>query len=173
MSSPPLEPRPQGEVQAGTVGRGFWPSRLWTAAAFAVAGTALTFLGCVSFPLDGPSVSESASARAVLMQEGEVVVPARSEQVVYYPVPYASPPNLELDADLADLFRRCEVVEQRPDRFRVRNPTLFPHTIGWTARGVRCAPAFVAPLPPRGMPVPIPPGTTPKAGQLGQPAPTR
>src|SRR4051794_30240485 len=112
--------------------RGVWPLPRLAASALVAALTAPAFVGCLSFPPDGSSVSQSARARSILTQEGEVVLPARSEQDVYYPVPYGSPPNLELDADL---FHRCEVVEQRADRFRVRNPTLLPHTINWTARG--------------------------------------
>jgi hypothetical protein len=82
----------------------------------------------------------------VLTQEGTVSLRPGSEQTVYYPLPYASPPNLELQ----DNYDSYEVVEQKETCFRIRSgssPWNRPAT--WKARGVRAlAPVPSVPTPP-------------------------
>jgi hypothetical protein len=96
-------------------------------------------------------------------------VPAATGEpiTVYYPVPYASPPNLEIH----DSFHNCRILEQRADGFRIvqDNPVL---TFTWTARGVKSAPAAqpvapasvaVLPAAPASVPAPVlpPPSNEP------------
>jgi hypothetical protein len=139
------------------------PSRLWrVAGGTSAAVTALIFLGCMSISLGGGSTTcESHNAEDVLAQEGETTVPAHGQRVVYYPVPYASPPNLELKSCWSS-WHECALVEQRPDLFRVHNPGAFSCTVSWTARGVRGAPPAVT-VPPSGEPSApaLPPEPTP------------
>jgi hypothetical protein len=128
---------------------------------------ALIFLGCMSFSFGGhydvPPDGE------VLTQKGQVTVKGGCEQDVYYPVPYASPPNL----DANDTFDHAELLEQRADHFRVRNTSALAICVNWKARGVRClgtpavapvpapAPAPAATDPPPPEPVPLPAQLTP------------
>ncbi|CAN5570456.1 hypothetical protein BH10PLA2_BH10PLA2_39330 [soil metagenome] len=51
---------------------------------------------------------------------------------VYYPVPFASPPNLEI----RDQFNKCRIIEQRADSFKVVQDGPIPPSVHWTARGV-------------------------------------
>jgi hypothetical protein len=76
-------------------------------------------------------------------QIGEVSVPGHGEQVVYYPTPFASPPNLVL----GDLSSHCELLEQKADCFRVKNTSVFSSTINWKACGMTylLTPATVVP----------------------------
>jgi hypothetical protein len=143
---------------------------LRAAATILAAIMALTFPGC----LGSPVLYEVNKPGRVFTQEGGATLPARCEQDVYYPVAFASPPNLEIEDD--GLFQRCEIIEQRADRFRVWNPTFLSRSLSWTARGVQCAPAV--PPPPPSDPLvpdePVPAGA-PKVGfapaQLAQPKP--
>jgi hypothetical protein len=78
----------------------------------------------------------------ILEQKGEVHLGPKAEQDVYYPVPYANVPNIELSED----FNRCMIVEQKEDHFRIQNTCsseIEPH---WRARGMRMG--FLPPAPP-------------------------
>jgi hypothetical protein len=121
------------------------------------------FLGCMSFAIGGKTYecppTGCRSEGDVFVQHGQVRLKARGEQDVYYPAPFAGVPNLELGED-CDNF---EIVEQKPDHFRVRNRGFFGITAAWTARGVKLAPCGPpAPetpppspaLPPEPSPVP-------------------
>jgi hypothetical protein len=112
-----------------------------------MAGVASAFawlaiiLGCMSL-----SIGERTTLpddRLAYTQEGSVRVEIGQELDVYYPVPYASPPNLEFKGPGS-----YTIVDQQADHFRVR-AKVESNSIGWvacdwTARGVRA----VLPPPP-------------------------
>jgi hypothetical protein len=91
-------------------------------------------LGCMSL-----SIGERTTLpddRLAYTQEGSAHIEIGQELDVYYPVPYASPPNLELKG-----LGSYTIVDQQADHFRVR-AKVEGNTIGWegfdwTARGVR------------------------------------
>jgi hypothetical protein len=146
-----------------------------TAGAVAAAATAFIILGCMNFTFgtrsDDPPCVEPPDGDA-FTQTGCATVRGKAKQDIYYPVPYAFPPNLEA----TDNFGHCEVVEQRADHFRVRNRDGLDATVRWTARGVRYdAPAARPPTPtPSGAPVPAPPAATLRPPELpAEPAPAR
>ena len=100
-------------------------------------------MGCLSFSCGGRTINNPHDDPSVLSQTGSVTVVHGQELQVYYPVPYASPPNLELD----DNLHRYEIIDQKPDRFRIRNVSgLGNFEVRWTARGVRATPAIVPPV---------------------------
>jgi hypothetical protein len=95
----------------------------------------LIFLSCMSFSI-GDRSAESPPGTNPLVQEGEVTVLPGTEQDVYYPIPYASPPNLTIK----DFAKECEIVAQEPDHFRIANANgthggFFE--VKWKARGLR------------------------------------
>jgi hypothetical protein len=115
-----------------------WPARLshvvfsrWSAVTSACLIIA-TILGCMSITIGGRT--EVAQPADLLVQEGEITIHGRGELDVYYPVAFASPPNLVI----GEMFSWCEVVEQKADHFRIGNTTLLPRTVSWTAKGTRC-----------------------------------
>src|SRR3954452_8045487 len=86
------------------------------AGAAATLLTMLIIFGCMTH--NHYHTTEGVSAiDGTLTQAGEVSVSGGSEQVIFYPVPFASPPNLELGRDQ----EWCKLVEQRADGFRIRN----------------------------------------------------
>jgi hypothetical protein len=115
-----------------------------------VAGTVtlLIILGCMSFegshvdrvehvvslpssPAESPDPNLVADGE--LRQNGMTKIGAESEQDVYYPVPYLTPPYLELS-----LMRdNIKLIEQRRDHFRVKNIASDEKTIVWEAKGTR------------------------------------
>jgi hypothetical protein len=101
------------------------------------------FLGCMSLSIGGRTyescVHESTSDGELLIQEGETRLRSHSEQDVFYPVPFAQPPNLNLAEDCDD----CVILCQAPDHFRVKNKSLFRSTVHWKAKGMK-----LTPLPP-------------------------
>jgi hypothetical protein len=79
------------------------------------------------------------------LQSGTVHVGPGHEETVYYPVPFQSPPNLALEEPWHD----WQIVEQRPDCFRIKSLSSFSRDVRWTARGLRVVPAPVPPpFPP-------------------------
>jgi hypothetical protein len=134
----------------------------------------LAVLGCMSISIGGGGSHEVKTAAAdetgtgVLAQDGKVIIRPGVEQVIYYPVSYASPPNLELE----DTHGFCDIVEQKEGFFRVRFRTGFmtsQESLPWKARGTRCPPPPSGPpaaaaetatpdsLPPYPVPVLTPP----------------
>jgi hypothetical protein len=112
-------------------------------------------------------VSESAPAD-LLAQHGKITFRAGQEQVIFYPVAFAAPPNLELDD--AEYY---DVLEQRDTFFKVRcrTNTGYNHFVGhWHARGVRNSPppqpaAVLAPPAPARLSVAeVPPPPMPYEG---------
>jgi hypothetical protein len=135
-------------------------ARIWTVifsrevGLLATGLVVLIFLGCMSLSFGERSAEAPAPDCGPLVQKGEVTVPAGTEQDVYYPIPFASPPNLTI----RDMIEECVVVDQKPDHFRIRNErklgvSVCGHVaVQWTARGLRAsanpAPASAAlPVP--------------------------
>jgi hypothetical protein len=79
-----------------------------------LAGAALLliFLGCMSL-----SIGCKPDGDGTICQEGKVCLQGEEERDVYYPVPYASPPNLEI----SDGGSWYEIIEQKADHFRIRS----------------------------------------------------
>jgi hypothetical protein len=130
------------------------------AGAAAAVLTLLIILGCTThnhYQNADPIVAEAkvttpapeASATEALAQKGKIFFKAGTEQVIYYPIPYASTPNLELDDP-----GYFELLEQHETSFRIRCRTGTDYqtfTTHWHARGVRAPavmPAAAAVLPP-------------------------
>ncbi len=112
------------------------------------------FLGCMSIAIGNRTPDGVVLESGTLVQKGEASVPAGTQLDVYYPIPYAHPPNLEL----GDYGEECQLVEQHEDHFRIHNTHPLSHSVKWTARGVRAAePApATAPEPPAEPPPPEP-----------------
>jgi hypothetical protein len=130
--------------------------------ALAAAVLVLIILGCMSLSFGGLSIGCRSEPDGTLCQEGDVKLLAGQDQEIFYPIPYVSPPNLELSGDVD----HCEIIEQKPDHFRIRNPkgaTSCPH---WRARGLRASvppPAVFVTAPPAassGPPTEVPPPTS-------------
>jgi len=115
-----------------------------TALAFAALG-----LGCMSFTFGGHTDmvaphEPAATADLAKEQTGNAQVAGGEEITVYYPIPYASPPNLVM----RDPNAVCRVIEQKADCFRIRNTaslTAGYNYVAWTARGVPVQPQGVSP----------------------------
>jgi hypothetical protein len=73
-----------------------------------------------------------------LVQEGKVIVGVQGEQQVFYPIPYAAPPNLQLGAGPADMHS-VKITEQKPDHFKVMpvGGINAPREYRWRAEGIR------------------------------------
>jgi hypothetical protein len=135
----------------------------------------LIILGCGlsvgGSPDPGPTVSHPsfvanapADADGVFRQEGKVELHAGEERdvyYVYYPVPYVSPPHLEL-TETGLITGRCEIVAQQPTHFRARNTSASNQTAQWKARGVKGKVVqTVMPAPPAPGPSTLPPPAPP------------
>ena len=132
-----------------------------------VAGTVtlLIVLGCMSFEGGShvehvvslpTSTADALDANFVadgeLEQHGMTKIGAESEQDVYYPVAYLTPPYLDLD-----LMRdNIKLIDQRRDHFRVKNIASDEKTIMWKAQGTKALfkPAPVA-APQQEAPAPM------------------
>jgi hypothetical protein len=113
-------------------------------------------LGCMNISIGSFRRSEDGTFE----QKGELRLASGCEQDVYYPIPFAHTPNVELSGDVDN----CFLVEQKEDHFRIRNPGPFKCCPDWTARGVRCAPPapVVITAPPiTALPAPSPPVEAP------------
>jgi hypothetical protein len=104
-------------------------------------------LGCMNIQLGGGTVATEDAL--TFSQRGSISASAGQEVDVYYPVPYASPPNLVIE----DFTHNYSIIDQKSDHFRVRNNGLFAPSCDWTARGVKvaipgAAPESVAPFVP-------------------------
>src|ERR1700677_3056545 len=79
------------------------------------------------------------------IERGVVTLQPAQELDVFYPVPFVSPPNLQVESEFAS--QTFVVLEQKADHFRVRNESSFgfPIKLTWNARGVRQKPAAAAP----------------------------
>jgi hypothetical protein len=101
------------------------------AGAMSGTGFLVIVLGCMNIQLGGRTVVQEDSL--TFTQEGSLVASAGQEVDVFYPVPYASPPNLVVE----DLMHNSTLVEQKADHFRLRNDGHFSLSCSWTARGLR------------------------------------
>src|SRR5262245_7547605 len=110
-------------------------AKLFAMRAFALTGS-LTFLAfslaCMSIQIGGRSETTTLEEGTGL-QSGTVKIPAGGDMDVYYPIPYAGPPNLTTETTWND----CTVVEQKADHFRVHNPSSFSREVTWRARGMK------------------------------------
>src|SRR5690348_5876233 len=91
------------------------------AGALAGALSALAVLGCMGVAIgnrvaDEPKPCAASDDGGVLTQEGSIPIRPGGERVVYYPIPYASTPNLELECE----GEFCDIVEQKESCFRVQ-----------------------------------------------------
>jgi hypothetical protein len=116
----------------------------------------LVVLGCMSISFGGKNIC-CPDPPEPFEQKGEVCLSGQGDDV-YYPIAYASPPNLTVNSSLGS----ATVVEQKPDHFRVCGTG----KVKWVARGVRVGPTVVIPGPP----TPPPPALLP--GPPLTPAPT-
>jgi len=114
-------------------------------------------LGCMSLSI-GERHEVVASEDGISSQSGEVKVPGGQELDVYYPVPFASPPNLTVTSTWDDAV----MVDQQADHFRVKNPGAFSERMRWEARGLKARPpAVVVPVPATSPATPSSPPTAP------------
>jgi hypothetical protein len=130
----------------------------------AIAGLALVIIiaGCMSLSFGEKSVTYAPvpSDGVAFAQEGKAALPAGGSRVIYYPVPYASIPNLSILNDENEESEELAVVEQAPDHFKVcNNSHFFARSGRWVARGVR-------PLPPPAPPAVLAPPASPAGPEL-------
>jgi hypothetical protein len=104
-------------------------------------------LGCMSLSIGERTEVVSPDA-GCCVQSGKVHLRPGELLMVYYPIPYPSPPNLVVDND-RDPWGECHVIEQRPDGFQVKNQGVFAHDVRWTTRGLK------GNLPPPLTPTPV------------------
>lgn len=141
------------------------PALLRLAGLFAGTLLLVILLGCMSISIGGKHMICPPEEEGGCMQQGETRMPPHGEMDVYYPVPFASPPNLELD-DVRDVV----VLDQKADHFRVRYDGPFPsNSIKWKARGTRAVGGAAPPQPmpwppPAPQPAPLPPPVPIKEG---------
>jgi len=138
--------------------------RFRVAATLAAAAFVLIVLGCMSFSIGGKTVVRPPDGNP-FEQSGAIELRPGAEQDIFYAIPYASTPNLEIDSTFDDV----DLVEQHPDHFRVRNTSngLLSRTVEWKARGVKGLPlAPITVVPPQPAPAassnpPPPPAPVP------------
>ena len=102
-------------------------------------GTALFVgfsVGCMSLNIGGKTevASQDTPVAGEGLQRGKAFVPQGREVCVYYPVPYTSPPNLEIE-DLSNRHN-IQIVEQKPDYVRLRNTSGAAVDVSWKTRGL-------------------------------------
>jgi hypothetical protein len=117
-------------------------------------------LGCMNISLGGHSAAVAVpmvEEQGAFEQVGRLPVRCGPEQVVFYAVPFTSPPNLEIE----DPSAQCDIVDQKENCFKVRfhaNVTSSPQTLSWKARGTRAPQAVsAAPAPAAAEVQPTPP----------------
>lgn len=136
------------------------PNPWHLAGALATALLAVVVLGCMSLNFGGREVHCTGSPSGVVLgpggvmqQEGKATLRPGELVTVYFPVPYSSPPNLEV-TEASCLRSHVRVMTQEGGSFVVRNDdTAFDRTVHWTARGVTGQPpAAVVPVSPAAPP---------------------
>jgi hypothetical protein len=141
----------------------------WVTLAAAIVGLSI-FLGCMSCEVNSHCVC-STEPDGTTSQEGETTLQPREERDIFYFIPYAYPPNLEVSAP----WNEGVIVEQKEDHFRVRNKDLYHCSdVKWKARGIRAdkivkAVPMVPPIPLSVPPVPSPTLTTSKVSPVPLP----
>ncbi len=104
-----------------------------TTGAIAATLSILIILGCMSFSIERGErvkVVEISSGAEVFEQKGSVMLEPSVPVVVYYPVPYATPPNLTLQ------HSSFEIIQQYPDRFVVKNNNDKSYYVDWNSKGL-------------------------------------
>jgi hypothetical protein len=129
---PPSAPGPDLDTPL-SLRRSFWKEQRATVLVAALVA-AVTATGVSALmTTGGPSIG--GPRRGTLTQQGSTIV--RGEPLeVYYPVPYAGPPNVSLEDGSG---RNCVILEQKPDHFKVKLDeqwALNPVSIKWKAEGV-------------------------------------
>lgn len=114
------------------------------------AAAVLAFcLGCMSLNFGGKTeVVQSDDGTG--SQCGKIQLAAYEELTVYYPVPYYSPPNLQLDTG-CEHFR---ITDQRADHFKVKNVNGLTREVSWKARGMKSLPPGTI-IPTNGTVIPV------------------
>ena len=101
-------------------------------------------LGCMSLSFGGRT-EVIAPGDSPYAQSGAVELPPYEEQIIYYPIPYQSPPNLTV-LDSPRNHRPFRIVDQRGDGFRIKNETEGRLLVEWSAKGLRVMAGSAAPL---------------------------
>ena len=126
----------------------------------------LVILGCMSISIGGFSSVHSDDPE-LLVQEGKVHLSPNGSETVYYPIPYAHIPNLELSGGIIE--NEWILVDQQEDHFRIESTR--KNGIGtwvcWKARGLKMAP--VNPVAPP----PVPPPSSEPLPSAPVPLPAR
>jgi hypothetical protein len=113
----------------------------------------IILLGCMSISIGKFSgTSGTTESDGTFCQEGEATVSPGVIREVYYPVPYAHTPNLEI----SDTFNNCILVTEREGSFSVRNDSSHSVSVSWKARGQKAAPPAVVVPPESVLPPPAP-----------------
>lgn len=75
----------------------------------------------------------------LLRQNGAVTIGTNQDKEVFYPIPYAGPPHLTLDADGIVHWEGLKIKEQKPDHFTLQYSSPFGGAISvrWKAEGLR------------------------------------
>jgi hypothetical protein len=138
-------------------------TRLRIAAALGTVAFIGIVVGCMSFSIGGKTVIKSDEANA-FEQEGAVELRPLEVRDIYYPIPYAAPPNLEITCTFHN--NDIDLVDQHAEFFRIRNTsTQWSRDVDWKSRGVKTLPppppvtatqAPSSPLAPTNPPPPPP-----------------
>jgi hypothetical protein len=113
-----------------------YPRRLFIASALMFLTCII--LGCMSLSF-GEHNTTITHEDGLLIQEDTIELHGAAAQTIYYPVPYAGPPNLVVEST----FHTVVIEEQAADHFRVRCDDPFGK-VDWKAKGQRVPP----PTPP-------------------------
>lgn len=119
---------------------------------------AVVFLGCMSLSIGERTVTTSLEGDVLTQQGCVATLASKEEREVYYPIPYATPPNLELTTESACDRHDVQILEQKEDRFRIKAKSALLSSVTWKARGVRRPAPPAGPAPPEVVPPPeLPP----------------
>jgi hypothetical protein len=113
------------------------------------------FLGCMSMNIGSLNSTDDCG---VLEQKGNVTLHGSKPQTVYYPIPYASTPNLTLKDSWRD--DDWEIMEQQSDHFTVWQRCSSTREVTWKAKGLR-GPSSAAPVVVAAASSPAPAPATP------------
>jgi hypothetical protein len=103
-----------------------------------VAGIVAAVVACAISIVVQIVLTVSGGGGARLIQEGKVMVPLNADREVFYPIPFASPPNLVLEGN-AD-WNIVKLKAQKADHFIIRQDAVpFGRTpeVRWRAEGIR------------------------------------
>jgi len=75
-----------------------------------------------------------------LSQQGKFWIGAGASEDVYYPIPYSSPPNLQVEFSQGPFtLQNVKIIEQKPDHFKIECPSPLGGRaeFRWRAEGLR------------------------------------